>query len=198
MVQNKRIGYVSEQRTTPMDEYDKYLWNELHRDEPRRIYDEEQFYSEFQASGHYRTPDRMQKKRTFSDELTPDRDTQFRGRESVDYRYRENYGSEGVSPFRKNWAAIAGYFVVVAIIGVMIAFIGSGANLTASESTGASAVGATDNIQVIPSDAVAMAVQADGSIAEIQLMETSSGYTYVAPTNWFDKLCDGMSFIVGG
>lgn len=171
-------------------EYLEYLWAELDRTEPRRTLRPEEY-----SKGHNsrnNTPE-------YRKESVLSRNIQQNRNQSV-----KNSGYGRLD--KKGIIAIVAYFLIVAIIATLIIVNGS-INAPFDPATGSQAevstaagneMNSTANLPVISQEALDMVILNDGTVINIDLLDKSNAYAYQSPTNWFDKLCDSLSFIAGG
>jgi hypothetical protein len=167
-------------------EYLDYLWAELDRTEKRRILRPEEYS---RGAGYERKYNRRE---NYS-------------RETVKHKSSARNSAIGRLD-KRGVIAIVAYFLIVAVI-VSLIIINGGGNTTYDPATGSQAeisVGAGDEINstaglpLISEEALGIMILSDGSAEDINLLAREDGYVYHKQTNWFDKLCDALSFIAGG
>lgn len=184
--------YVEPVRDNVPAGYDDYMLAELHRTEKRRILTPEEYMKGIRPSSEPREERR---------ERTAALERRLEGRTSNASRV-SNYGRLD----KKGVVAIVAYFLIVAVIATLIIINGAGTSsfVTATGSQAEVTAGAgnevnsTTSLPVISQDSLGVMILSDGSVVDINLLESNNAYAYQPRTNWFDKLCDALSFIAGG
>lgn len=177
------------EKSNVSQEYLDYLWAELNRNEARPTLRPEE-YTEGRSST--RAHDRV-RERSYS-----------HSRASISYNESRVPAMGKLD--KKGVIAIVAYFLIVAVIATLIIVNGAGtagfdpatgtqAEISVGAGTG---VNSTAELPIISQQALGVMILSDGSVEDINLLEKADGAGNQPQTNWFDKLCDTLSFIAGG
>jgi hypothetical protein len=183
------------------DEYLDYLWSELGRNERRKTlsYDEYNRGAGESERVSYRKP-------VYQERRDPERISERA------YAGPRQGATRAVNPVKgrldkKGVAAIVAYFLIVATIAALIIINGAG-GATYDPATGSQAevsvgagteINSTAELPLISESALGVMIGSDGSAVDISLLDQqAAAYAYQPETNWFDKLCDALSFVTGG
>lgn len=188
-----RVNDSERERKNVSPEYLDYLWEELNRTEARRTLRPE----EYVRGG---APEAIA-------------DTRIREDNRTSERYERSYSPAKETRYSRNGkldkkgvVAIVAYFLIVAVIATLIIINGgnnaalvvaSGTQAEISLQAGAE-INSTTELPLISEESLDVMVLNDGSVVDINLLNKSESYTYQEKTNWFDKICDTISFIAGG
>lgn len=180
-------------------EYLDYLWSELKRTEARKTMSAEEFFSKRQNA--------REKRSKISERINKEPNYGTR-----QYAYANSSASQSATKYsfkgkldKKGVIAIVAYFLIVAVIATIIIATGNSSKAF-SPKTGSQAemiqtqgneVNSTTEVPLVSEKMLDKAID-NGSVKNIQLLEKSNAYNYETKTNWFDKLCDKISVIVGG
>ena len=174
-------------------EYLDYLWAELNRTEKRRTLRPEEFLGGERREEISRRP--------LKDTM---RSYENVRRSNDTHAYRSNSIIGKLD--KRGVVAIVAYFLIVAAIATLIIVNGAGGR-TFDPATGSQAeisIGAGNEVNptvvlpIISDESLGVMVLHDGSAIDINLIEKTDAYAYQPKTNWFDKMCDTLSFIAGG
>lgn len=196
---NNRNDYANSARIHNKDnvspEYLDYLWAELDRSERRKTLKPDEYALGQRLEGKTRSS-------------IKNRETEYTTAHSRARSHNMSQNKHSVTGAldKKGVMAIVAYFLIVAVIATLIIVNGTGA-VTFEPATGSQAelstgagveVNPTAELPIISQDVLGVMILNDGSVENINLLEKSDSYSYQAETNWFDKVCDAISFIVGG